>query len=73
MSSHTESCRCSLHQQLAQRQLAKIRHSSYRQLALAILGPSAPRGDAALAEAMAEHAKLLRAGNLINLSDRRAA
>ena len=73
MSSHTESCRCSLHQQIAQRQLAKIRHTSYRQLALAILGPAAPREDAALAQAMAEHAQKLRAGNVINLSDRRAA
>ena len=73
MSSHTESCRCSLHQQIAQHQLAKIRHTSYRQLALTILGPAAPKDDAALAEAMAEQAQKLRAGNIINLSDRRAA
>lgn len=53
--SHPQTCRCSLHVQLAAR-----RHDSYRQLAMAILGPSAPREDLALAHALAEHAELLK-------------
>jgi hypothetical protein len=49
--SHPHTCRCSLHAELAAR-----RHECYRQLALAILGPEAPREDLALARALAEHA-----------------
>ena len=49
-------------------------HTSYRTLALTILGPSAPREDAALAAALAEHARLPRpASNITKLSDYRAA
>jgi len=72
MSSHTETCRCSLHQQIEQRALNLRRHSSYRQLAFAILGPSAPREDAALAHALADHARLLRVVPT-NLADLQAA
>ncbi|MBV9131291.1 MAG: hypothetical protein JO318_01255, partial [Chloroflexi bacterium] len=49
--SHPDTCRCSLHAQLAAR-----RHECYRQLAKAILGPAAPQEDLALARALAEHA-----------------
>jgi hypothetical protein len=49
--SHPDTCRCSLHAQLAAR-----RHECYRQLAQAILGPAAPQEDLALARALAEHA-----------------
>ena len=52
--SHPNTCRCSLHAQLAAR-----RHECYRQLAKAILGPAAPREDLALAQALADHAALL--------------
>jgi hypothetical protein len=52
---HAETCRCALHQQQA---LARARHQAYRQLALAILGPDAPREDVALARALADHAGL---------------
>jgi hypothetical protein len=48
---HQESCRCSLHSQLAAR-----RHECYRQLARAILGAEAPREDAELVRALADHA-----------------
>jgi hypothetical protein len=51
---HSEICRCSLHAQLQAR-----RHEAYRQLAFAILGPSAPReDDTQLARALAQHADL---------------
>ena len=61
-SSHPQTCRCSLHAELAAR-----RHECYRQLALAILGPEAPREDVALARALAEHAAQLKpAGNNIS-------
>jgi hypothetical protein len=74
MSTNSETCRCSLHQQVEERRLASRRHASYRTLALAVLGPSAPREDAALARAMAEHARLLRpAQNVVNIADYRAA
>jgi hypothetical protein len=75
MSSHAETCRCSLHQQLEQRVVNLRRHASYRQLAFAILGPSAPREDPALAHALADHARLLRAvpTNLTDLTDLQAA
>ena len=53
-STHQQSCRCSLHAQLAAR-----RHECYRQLAQAILGPGAPEEDLALARALADHAALL--------------
>ena len=49
--SHSDTCRCSIHAQLAAR-----RHQCYRQLAKAILGPAAPQEDLALARALAEHA-----------------
>jgi hypothetical protein len=52
--SHHNTCRCSLHAQLAAR-----RHECYRQLAQAILGPEAPNEDLALARALADHAALL--------------
>ncbi len=72
--STNDSCRCSLHQQVEELRLATRRHASYRNLALTILGPSAPREDTALAAALAEHAKLLRLpGNVTRLSDYRAA
>jgi hypothetical protein len=51
---HSESCHCILHASIEAR-----RHECYRQLANAILGPSAPREDGALARALAEHAGLL--------------
>ncbi|HEX8966400.1 MAG TPA: hypothetical protein VF937_00875 [Chloroflexota bacterium] len=51
---HPLACRCSLHAQIEAR-----RHECYRQLALSILGPAAPREDVALARALAEHAALL--------------
>ena len=53
MNEHSETCRCALHRQLRAR-----RHDAYRQLAFAILGPEAPREDAALAQALADHAGL---------------
>jgi hypothetical protein len=53
---HPQTCRCSLHSELAAR-----RHECYRQLAKAILGPAAPREDLALARALADHAALLNA------------
>ena len=72
--SSNDSCRCSLHQQVEERRLASRRHASYRNLAMAVLGPAAPREDRALAAALAEHAKLLRApANISNISDYRAA
>jgi len=72
--STNDSCRCSLHQQVEERRLATRRHASYRTLALTILGPTAPREDAALAAALAEHARSLRpANNISNLKDFRAA
>jgi hypothetical protein len=53
MNDHPNACRCSLHRQLESR-----RQNAYRQLALAILGPDAPREDLALARALADHAGL---------------
>ena len=53
-STNQQSCRCSLHAQLAAR-----RHECYRQLARAILGPAAPEEDVELARALADHAALL--------------
>jgi hypothetical protein len=52
--SHPDTCRCSLHAQLAAR-----RHECYRQLAKAILGAAAPQDDLALARALADHAAAL--------------
>ena len=52
--SHPQTCRCSLHAELAAR-----RHECYRQLAKAILGPAAPEEDLALARALGEHAAWL--------------
>jgi hypothetical protein len=52
--SHPDTCRCSLHAQIAAR-----RHECYRQLAKAILGPAAPQEDLALARALADHAAAL--------------
>jgi hypothetical protein len=67
--SHPQSCRCSLHARLEAR-----RHECYRQLAQAILGPAAPREDAALARALAEHAGLLSAPrNVTPIRRRRVA
>lgn len=68
--SHSASCRCSLHIEIAAR-----RHDCYRQLAHAILGPAAPREDSALALALAEHAQLLLhpSSNVTPIRRRRAA
>ena len=67
--SHTQSCSCSLHTSLEAR-----RHECYRQLAQAILGPAAPREDAALARALAEHAGVVSASsNITPLRRRRVA
>jgi hypothetical protein len=68
LSSHPQICRCSLHTQIAAR-----RHESYRQLAQAILGPTAPREDAALTRALAEHARLLQPVATISPMRRRRA
>ena len=54
-SSHPTSCRCRLHLQIE-----AARHNCYRQLAQAILGPAAPMDDRALANALAEHALLIK-------------
>ena len=68
-SNQSQSCRCSLHTELAAR-----RHECYRQLARTILGPEAPREDLALARALAEHAVLLGAAkNVTPIRSRRAA
>lgn len=68
-STHQQTCRCSLHSQLAAR-----RHECYRQLAKAILGPAAPREDLALARALADHAALLGVADKVTpLRRRRAA
>jgi hypothetical protein len=53
-----DSCRCSLHSQLAAR-----RHECYRSLAKAILGPAAPEEDLTLAHALADHAVALGLGH----------
>ena len=53
-----DSCRCSLHAQLAAR-----RHECYRSLAKAILGPAAPEADTELAQALADHAVALGVGH----------
>ncbi|MBV8716611.1 MAG: hypothetical protein JO020_10400 [Chloroflexi bacterium] len=67
--SHPDTCRCSLHAQLAAR-----RHECYRQLAKAILGPAAPQEDLALARALAEHAVTIGAiKNVTPIHARRAA
>jgi hypothetical protein len=55
MNKHLQTCPCSVHRQIELR-----RDACYRQLARAILGPSAPAEPKALAEALAEHAKLIR-------------
>jgi len=55
------------------RMLNARRHQSYRQLAFAILGPTAPRNDAGLVSALAEHARLLRPATLAGLADYQAA
>jgi len=73
MSSQTETCRCNLHQQLELRMLDAHRHASYRQLAFAILGPAAPRDDAALTRALADHARLLRPSSFTSLKAVKAA
>ena len=68
-SSHPQGCRCNFHSTLEAR-----RHECYRQLAQAILGPAAPREDAALARALAEHAGLLAAPrNVTPIRRRRVA
>jgi hypothetical protein len=68
-STHRQTCRCSLHSQLEAR-----RHECYRQLAQAILGPAAPREDAALARALADHAALLGVAKRVTpIRPRRAA
>ncbi len=68
-SSDPHSCRCSLHVQIE-----AARHDCYRQLAHAILGPAAPLGDSALANALAEHALLLKpVTNITPIRRRRAA
>ena len=67
--SHPQTCRCSLHSQLAAQ-----RHECYRQLAKAILGPAAPQEDLALARALADHAAQLGvAPNVTPIRPRRAA
>jgi len=68
-SSHSHTCRCSLHVQIESR-----RHECYRQLAQAILGPAAPQEDLALVRALAEHAALLQpASNVTPFRSRRTA
>jgi len=54
-------------------QLAASRHARYRELAQAILGPTAPQEDLALAHALAEHAALLQPAANITPFRRRAA
>jgi hypothetical protein len=67
--SHPDTCRCSLHAQLAAR-----RHECYRQLAQVILGPDAPSDDLALARALADHVALLGvAKNVTPIRPRRRA
>jgi hypothetical protein len=67
--SHQDTCRCSLHAQLAAR-----RHECYRQLARAILGPAAPQEDLALARALKDHAAAIGAvKNVTPIRPRRAA
>jgi hypothetical protein len=68
--SHQDSCRCSLHAQLAAR-----RHECYRSLAKAILGAAAPEEDLALANALADHAVALGVGpkNVTPIRPRRRA
>jgi hypothetical protein len=65
---HPQPCRCSLHGQTEAR-----RHECYRQLARAILGPAAPREDAALARALADHTSRLQATSNITPFRRRPA
>ena len=57
MNTHPETCHCPLHQALLQAR----RDARYRELARAILGPSAPTSPVALAQALAAHAEQLRA------------
>jgi len=64
--SHPQSCRCTVHTNLEAR-----RHECYRQLAQAILGPTAPREDAALARALAEHAGLVSSATNVTPMRRR--
>ena len=52
MNSHPEMCRCTLHATLQAQ-----RDACYRQLAQTILGPNAPTSSAALAHALADHAR----------------
>lgn len=52
---HPTACRCRIHSELAAR-----RDDRYRQLAKAILGPTAPVEELALVRALAEHASPLR-------------
>jgi hypothetical protein len=67
---HQDTCRCSLHAQLAAR-----RHECYRSLAKAILGSAAPAQDAALAQTLADHAVALGVGhnNVTPIPPRRRA
>jgi hypothetical protein len=67
-SNNPQTCRCSLHAQIDAR-----RHDRYRELAQAILGPAAPKDDFALAQALAEHAGLVKAGNVTPIRPRRHA
>jgi hypothetical protein len=71
---HQQVCRCNLHRQIEQRHLEARRHARYRELANAILGPAAPRDDAGLTRALADHANLIRmASNFASPRDLRAA
>ena len=75
MSTHVDAatCQCRLHRAIEQRRLEARRHECYRQLARAILGPDAPREDAPLALALAEHARRVRATSSSSSSLARAA
>jgi hypothetical protein len=63
---HTDGCTCRLHRQIQQRELDNRRHACYRQLANAILGPTAPRDDGDLARALAQHARVLHSANQLS-------
>jgi hypothetical protein len=71
---HPQPCRCLLHRRIDKRQMESRRHAGYRQLANAILGPTAPRNDIELARALAEHASLIQSVSTFrHLGDPRAA
>jgi hypothetical protein len=68
MSSQAQTRHSSLHDQVRTN-----RHEGYRQLAHIILGPRAPQDDAALTQALAEHARLLALARAVRTTNRRRA